>query len=159
MFFFELHVAPPFFKTLVNLVLAEFKHRFGVITTGLLKAPSGFVSEVEVESVLWSWATRANVVEAKVVLVVDVGVRSLLLLDGGWAEVVFSDVSSILVVRESIFVDSLFVWAMVPADDDIDNDIGGIIDNIKALVDSRVDVDVPKSASICKDVTVPVLWR
>lgn len=74
--------------------------------------------------------------EAKVVLVGDVGVGSLLLLDGGRAKVVFSDVSSILVVRESIFVDSLWARMMVPADDDIDNYIGGIIDDIKALVNS-----------------------
>ena len=135
MFFFEFHVAPPFFEALVNLVLAHLKHCFGVITTSLLKAPGGLISEVEVESVLWSWATFVNVMEAKVVLIVDIAVGSLLLLDGGWSFPVVSDAPCILPVRESIVADSLLVWGMVPADDDIDNDISGIIDDIQALID------------------------
>ena len=157
MFFFELHVSPPLFKTLVNLVLSKLKHCLGVITADFLKAPSRFVSEVKIESVLWSWAA-AHVVRTEVVLVCDVRMGSLLLLDGGWSKVVFPDVPSVLVVCESIFVDGLFMRVVIPADDDIDDDIRGVIDYIEALVDSGVDVDVPESASISEDVTVPVLW-
>lgn len=49
--------------------------------------------------------------------------------------------------------------AVVAADRDVNDDVGGVVYDLKALLHSRCEIDVPNSATIHEDVTIQELRR
>ena len=62
--------------------------------------------------------------------------------------VVISNVLRCLVVVACLLVNGAFDRWVVATDEDIDDDIGRIVDELKTLVDSGAHVDAPCSAAI-----------
>ena len=95
-----------------------------------------------------------------VVALLNVGVGPHRLLDRVRAGIEVPDFFSLLPVVDCILSNSVLSFSGVAADDHIHDDVFLSKARIKALVDGRVDVDIPDSTAIHKDVAMEVLgWE
>jgi len=122
---------------------AEAEHILSLLAPLVLQVPGGRVAEVEhVES------TRSVEVEEQVA-VGDIRVSTHLFVDRVDGVGVFVDSAGSEEVSESgpaCFL--LFRNLRIEADQHVDDDLGRVIHDIHALLDGRVDVDVPSNTTI-----------
>ena len=71
------------------------------------------------------------------------------------ADIVILDCSPVPEVCPGVSTDFLWLWVVVVANCDIDDDVARVVSSIDALVDGTIYVDVPDCTSVSKDVAFP----
>ena len=147
-------VSLPVLQSFHDVFIADLEHLFGIFSTSLLQAPCGGV--VKVEATL----TSALIILLEVVAHLETWVcRSLLEQAIGTLVVVF-DFLCCHPVLKSILFDLGFWLRAVATDSYIKNDIGVVIDDLHALLDCTVKVNIPDGATIHEHITIQMLrWE
>lgn len=147
-------VGEPVIKGSMDTLLADVEHVLGVTTASFLEAPCGGVVEDQ------TTGARAVVVLLEIVPVVNSGVGALFRLDRVKSHIMRSDVSGPLVVLDGVLADFLFRGDFFSsADGNIEDDVCWVVNDLQALLDSGIDVDVPDGAAVHQDEAFEVLWR
>ena len=71
------------------------------------------------------------------------------------AHIVVLDCFPVPEVCPGVSTDFLWLWVVVVANGEIDDDIAGVVSGIDALVDGTIYVDVPDCASVSKNMAFP----
>lgn len=153
-FLLELLIGVPLLERLVDFFLAEIEHCFRVFTASFLQAPGGLVSEVQT-FIIWFWAAGTSV-RAKVVAVVDSSPIHHFLINSEHTIIVAFYGSCVLPIFPRVLFNFLRVRVVIPAGDDVDDDVRGVFHYFEALIYGGVDIDVPHCSAISEYVAIPV---
>ena len=136
----------------MDSVLTEFEHCFRVFATSFLFTPGGSVSEVK------RTTGAACVVLLEIVAVFNIVPRPYFGHQRETAYIVILDCFPVPEVCPSVSTDFLWLWVVVVANCDIDDDVARVVSGIDALVDGTIYVDVPDCASVGEDMAIPQSW-
>ena len=144
-------VRAPLFKSVSDVLMADLKHSFSISATSLLEAPGGRVVEVKI-----AWQILGTVRPLlEVVAHVETRVSFSLLPKAVCAVVVVTDGLCVFKVSNSMLVNGRLGWdRRGSADCYIDDNVGGIVHDLQALLNSDVKINVPDSATIHVDVAI-----
>ena len=141
----------------MNLVLADVKHGFGVISAGLLQAPRRRVVEVKLAI---NVTTVMDLAPLEVVALLHSRIGPQGLLDGVSVHIEVMLVTCAHVVFHGVLADGVARALAVATDGDVDDDILLRVDQFQTLIDGRVNVDVPDSTAIHQNHAIDVLrWE
>ena len=105
MLLLKLLVCKPLLETLVDLILSDIEHSFGVLAASLLQAPSRRVVKVKLAVDMAAMVTKLGPLEVVALLNIWVGGQSG--LDRVSVPIEIALISCIHVIREGIFADSV----------------------------------------------------